>query len=435
MARVGSAMIHVSVEPDRLVAGQEARLVLIFVNTGDSACTNVVFKVDLPPGFLLLGGRNLVEIARILPGRQHAHELIVEPRQPGQFAIASTNFSYRDEFDVACRVTDSRVPVSVRAAGPVAAPPEILGIACSGSELVLGEWGVLKVSVRNLTPAPVSDITVTVMDGEVRTDAPGTAIPVLDGGDVTRLSFPVLASVGGRHVPVTIRTSYQVPAPSGPARRRAQADRFQLAVRPAQEPAAPAAGVGTPPQTILYLTAGPVDLEMLRSNEELRNVKERLQLGRYRGRFRLEPYLAVRLADIGQALADHEPRIVHFSGHGDRSGAIYVEDVTGYSEPVTPDGLGALFGEYAHSIGCVIVNACHSMRLAEAMAEHIDHVVAMRSEIGDEAAIVFSVGFYQGLFAGRPVPEAFRLGCALLRAKQTARPEYRTPVLLGRHHR
>jgi hypothetical protein len=66
------------------------------------------------------------------------------------------------------------------------------------------------------------------------------------------------------------------------------------------------------------------------------------------------------------------------------------------------------------------------------MAGQIEYVVAMRGEIGDGAAILFSVGFYQGLFAGRPVPDAFSLGRTLLQAKQMAMPEYKTPVLLTR---
>ena len=38
------------------------------------------------------------------------------------------------------------------------------------------------------------------------------------------------------------------------------------------------------------------------------------------------------------------------------------------------------------------------------MSQHIDYVVGMRWQIGDEAAIEFSVGFYTGLFAGHSVP-------------------------------
>ncbi len=421
-------MIEVSIEPRQLAAGQEARLTLLFVNTGPGTCTNIVFKADLPPGFLLLGGRNRVDIGKIPPGREHAHELIVEPSQPGDFAIVSTNFSYRDEFGLPVRVTDFRAGLSVRAAGSAPGPPETLGVECASSELALGEWGVLRLSLRNPTGAPVSDIAVTV-GGSVRTDGEPATIASLASGGTADVSFPAFAAESGRNVPVTVRTTYGVLDQLGSTRRRAQADRFQLAVRRAQAyPALPASG-GSRAQTILYLTAGPKDMELLRSNEEMRKVKELLQRGRHRDRFRLEFCPAVRLEDIGQALADYEPQIVHFSGHGSREGGVYVEDETGYSELVTPDGL---FGEYKHSIRCVIVNACHSMLLAEAMAEHIDYVVGMRSEIGDEAAILFSVGFYQGLFAGRPVPEAYRLGCELLHAKRTAAPEYLTPVLLTR---
>ncbi len=78
----------------------------------------------------------------------------------------------------------------------------------------------------------------------------------------------------------------------------------------------------------------------------------------------------------------------------------------------------------------MIVNACYSERLATAMSQHIDHVVGMRCQIGDEAAIEFSVGFYTGLFAGHPVPEAFKRGLAHIQRSEATRPECRTPILL-----
>ena len=98
--------------------------------------------------------------------------------------------------------------------------------------------------------------------------------------------------------------------------------------------------------------------------------------------------------------------------------------------PPTPEGLASLFGLHRATINCVIVNACYSERLARAMSQHIDHVVGMRSKIGDEAAIEFSVGFYTGLFAGHPVPEAFKRGLAHIQRSEATRPEYRTPLLL-----
>src|SRR5438552_18949868 len=116
-------MIQVSLEPSRLTAGQETRLTLVFTNAGPGTCKKIVFKVDLPPGFLLLGGRNRVDIDELPPGVEHVHELLVEAPGPGDFAVVSTNFSYSDEFGVSVRMTDFRVTLSVQAAAPASGPP------------------------------------------------------------------------------------------------------------------------------------------------------------------------------------------------------------------------------------------------------------------------------------------------------------------------
>jgi CHAT domain-containing protein len=184
-------------------------------------------------------------------------------------------------------------------------------------------------------------------------------------------------------------------------------------------------------QTILYLAASPKNLPHLRSDLEMRKVKEKLQLGRDRDAFRLEYCVASRLEDISQALLDFKPQVVHFSGHGDAAGGVYVEDETGLSELTNPDGLAKLFGQH-RSIRCVIVNACHSARLAEAMAKYVDHSVGMRCAIGDRAAIRFSVGFYQAMFAGRPVADAFTQGCAVVESSSVTEGEDQTPVLFSR---
>src|SRR5260370_23497370 len=101
----------------------------------------------------------------------------------------------------------------------------------------------------------------------------------------------------------------------------------------------------------------------------------------------------------------------------------------GRAAVVNPDGLAKMFGQHRATIRCVIVNACHSARLAEAMARHIDYAVGMRWAIGDEAAIQFSVGFYQAIFKGWSVPDAFRRGCAMVDSNSTTEGEYQTPVL------
>jgi hypothetical protein len=151
-----------------------------------------------------------------------------------------------------------------------------------------------------------------------------------------------------------------------------------------------------------------------------------------RDRFRLEYRPALSVEDIGQALVDCSPRIVHFSGHGDRDGTLYVGNEDGSKIPIAPAGMAALLGQHAATVDCVILNACRTMLLAEAMAGHFDHVIAMRDAIGDEAAIAFSIGFYQGLAAGMQVRESFQRGRAFLLARLSDQAGHETPALLSK---
>lgn len=431
-------MIEVSIEPRSLIVGCRSQLAIRFANTGQGPCSDIVFKLGLPSGITLMSGRNRAEIPVIRPGLVHVHELAVEPTRPGEFELTSTNFSYRDEFDEPVRRTDFRWGLSVRPApaqptAPPARPAPRLSIEHVGGQLALGRWDVLEILARNTTGVTLNDVLLAV-SGPFRTEGKRCRVPVLLDGKTVRASFRVIADEGGRHVPVSVRTSYSYPDGSGSVRNQTQEDGLEVAVvepeRPDQPQEVPSGNVSR--QTILYLTASPQDLGPLRSDLEMRKVKERLQLARRWDHYRIEYCPATRLLDLTQALVDYEPQIVHFSGHADEDGNLCLEDDNGYRRAATPEGLAGLFGQHKSTIQCVIVNACYSMRLAEAMARRIDYVVGMRCQIGDEAAILFSVGFYQGLFAAQAVPDAFERGRLHLQAEQATELEYQTPVLLRR---
>ena len=178
---------------------------------------------------------------------------------------------------------------------------------------------------------------------------------------------------------------------------------------------------------ILFLTSDPTDSSRLRLGQELRDVREKLQIAKQRDTFSLESRESVRPRDISQAIFDVDPQIVHFSGHGTNSGELCFEDLSGELQFVKPDALASLFELVSKKIKCVILNACYSAIQAEAIAEHISFVIGMNKAIGDEAAIAFSVGFYKALGAGRPVEEAYRFGCVELKLEGI--PEDLTPVL------
>jgi CHAT domain/Translocon-associated protein beta (TRAPB) len=422
-------MIQVSVTPRQLVAGRRSQLEIRFANTGSGVCTDIVFRLELPSGVALVSGKERVEIDRVRPGRTVVHALTVEPTKLGEFTLTSPNFAYRDEDDESVRVPDWREWLSVEAAphmrpaAPRPAAPR-LRVEHDGGTLSYEEWNVLPIVLRNATGIPLSDIFVA-LSGPIETNNKRVKIPALRGGQTARVEFSIKASDRGV-VPVSVRMTYNYPDGLGSLSSSSTEDQINVLVAKREEQAT---DMTSDTQTILYLTASPRDMTPLRSGEEMRKVKEKLQLGRDRDAFRLEYSLAARLDDIGQALLDYDPQVVHFSGHGDADGGLYVENEMGMSALLNPDGLAKMFGQHRATVRCVIVNACHSARLAEAMARHIDYAVGMRCAIGDGAAIQFSAGFYQAIFKGWSVPDAFTRGCAMVESNSTTEGEYQTPVL------
>ncbi|MBN1815387.1 MAG: SUMF1/EgtB/PvdO family nonheme iron enzyme [Anaerolineae bacterium] len=199
--------------------------------------------------------------------------------------------------------------------------------------------------------------------------------------------------------------------------------------------ASPAISIHIPPTaevvsviSILFLVADPTDASRLRLGQELREIQEKLQLAKWRDKFKLEQRMSVRPVDISQALLDTQPQIVHFSGHGAPTGALYVEDQVGKKHPIQPEALAALFEQFTGQVSCVVLNACYSETQASAIAEHIEYVIGMNEAIGDKAAIAFSIGFYQALGAGCTIERAYKLGCAQIGLQNI--PEHLTPVLI-----
>jgi hypothetical protein len=182
--------------------------------------------------------------------------------------------------------------------------------------------------------------------------------------------------------------------------------------------------------SVLFIAADPTDVTRLRLGTELREIQEKLQLARLRDKFSLTDRLSSRPADLTQAMLDFQPRIIHFSGHGDVNGSLVFEDSSGKSHPIQPQALAALFENFSDQVKCIILNACYSDVLANALAEHVEVVIGMDRAISDPAAIAFSIGFYQAIGAGRTFPEAYRLGCAQIGLQGLS--EQATPILTHR---
>jgi hypothetical protein len=177
---------------------------------------------------------------------------------------------------------------------------------------------------------------------------------------------------------------------------------------------------------VLFLAAAPIDEVRLRTDKEAREIEEKVALAKHGSLIELRTVFAARVPDLTRAVVNFEPHVVHFSGHGASDGHLQLEGDDGGSHPVAADALAHLFGA-ARSVECVVLNACYSDVQARAISAHVGFVIGMSKAFSDQAALHYTVGFYQALGAGRPYDDAHDLAIAQLRLQGI--PEHLTPVL------
>lgn len=185
-----------------------------------------------------------------------------------------------------------------------------------------------------------------------------------------------------------------------------------------------------PMHKVLFVSADPSDESRLAIQEEIRDIEQELLMSGLRDTFDLTLALAARPADLTRALVQR-PRAthVHFSGHGSRSGEICLQGPHGQSVPVSAQALKSALAATAAQTQCVVLNSCYSQVQAEAILTQVPYVVGMSDAINDAAAIRFAIGYYQAIFNGDNVPQAFALGCASIEMTHPA--DAALPVLLG----
>ena len=181
---------------------------------------------------------------------------------------------------------------------------------------------------------------------------------------------------------------------------------------------------------ILLFTATPAGTGALKLDEEMRIIKERVRAATHRDLIQLEFAPAARPADFLQAMNEHEPHVVQFSGHGNKDGGILVCDDRREAKAIGGDALAALFESTNVNVQVVVLNACYSRPQAEAVAAVVPCVIGMKDAIGDKAARVFAAAFYSALCSGRSVEVAFKQGGAALKLEGIAQNDF--PDLITR---
>jgi hypothetical protein len=178
---------------------------------------------------------------------------------------------------------------------------------------------------------------------------------------------------------------------------------------------------------ILILAANPKTTPRLRLDEEIREINEGLRRSNYRDRFVIYSALDPGQRDLRRALLDHNPDIVHFTGHGNKKGLLVVDEM-GMAVSFSSKALAGLFELVSDKVECVILSTCYSAHQANAVSKHIKYVIGMRKEIEDKAAVEFAIGFYDAIGAGRSLEDAFKFGINAIREFNL--PGHQVPLLI-----
>ncbi|WP_428262040.1 SUMF1/EgtB/PvdO family nonheme iron enzyme [Haliangium sp.] len=165
---------------------------------------------------------------------------------------------------------------------------------------------------------------------------------------------------------------------------------------------------------ILFLAASPADRTRLASDDEAREIEAKLRAATHRDAFEFITKWAARPDDLVQALNQHRPHVVHFSGHAGADESLILVDDDGHARPVSGPALGRLFQTLRDDIRVVVLSGCYAPAQAEAIAAHIDCVVGLPAALGPQATVRFSASFYRALAFGRTVENAFEQGLVSL---------------------
>lgn len=176
-----------------------------------------------------------------------------------------------------------------------------------------------------------------------------------------------------------------------------------------------------PPLKVLAMISSPVDYPRLDVEREWYSLQQALTPLLQQGSVALERLDDATTDMLDKRLAIGAHHVLHFIGHGelgeeDQESALILKDMNGKGMPVSGRKLGMLLRSHSDSLRLAVLNACEGGRgghkdlftgpAQSLIQQGIPAVIAMQSEITDEAAIRLTQVFYKSLAEGQPVDAA-----------------------------
>lgn len=184
------------------------------------------------------------------------------------------------------------------------------------------------------------------------------------------------------------------------------------------------------PLDVLYLTANPSKKYALRVEAEVRQVQEAVRGSKLRDNIALLYRPAADLDSIINGLNDHNPGIVHFSGHG-YAGGLSVDSAQvkrPRSKIITFDLLSKALAATDTPPSVIVLNACQSGGARKAFLPPAKAIIVMQDSISDLAATAFANKFYAAIASGQSLLSAFNQGKVAIEAVSIGEAD--TPALI-----
>lgn len=160
--------------------------------------------------------------------------------------------------------------------------------------------------------------------------------------------------------------------------------------------------------TVLFIASNPLDQSKLALDEEIRSIEHKIKLSEYRNAVQLKSIWATRPDDLLQAMNEHEPTIIHFSGHGSTHDELVLQSNSGEAKLVKISAIVSLMKIQSDTLKLVVFNTCYSLNQAKEVSNHIPAAIGMNTAIGDKAARVFSAQLYSAIGFGKDISTAFQ---------------------------
>ncbi|KAI1151936.1 hypothetical protein F4825DRAFT_451022 [Nemania diffusa] len=164
------------------------------------------------------------------------------------------------------------------------------------------------------------------------------------------------------------------------------------------------------PVKVLLISADPKDTATTRLDDERRALRLALREADFRHKIKVKNIHGCRIDDVQGALNHHKPDILHFIGHGDKSG-LYFEDRDNKAKLVPMKALADVLKQ-CKTIKLVILSTCHSRYEGQCIADAVGSLIGMEGAIRNKDAIAFTKDFYTALGAGCEIQESLNQAAA-----------------------